>query len=213
MPEGSRETAAVRSIHNRVACPMCGEMIIRNARKCNQCASDLGWRRHFSPSAPLLILLSGIASGFSALTIGWHLMTTPSGSSFKMNFINFNFTDGTLHLLVTNDGRATGAIQNVWVIGVIQGRDTIVQTIPGPGTSDVKGETTFELVRKIAPIGLNHEPPKDLSPSADLWCNAMAQFLNSDNSLSILKTRVSQTSCASLARYNRLTFMAAVRHS
>jgi hypothetical protein len=97
----------------RVACPVCGELIASRAQKCVHCCSELTWRKYLTFSNTSLALVTALIAVVGATAPAIHTLLTPKNSAMRANFSGADPDGKTISVLVSNDGRRTGAVNRL----------------------------------------------------------------------------------------------------
>jgi len=115
LPETAPAAAAKSSSPTLVLekpCPLCGELIKPEVRRCHHCQSDLGWRRHLTFTGTGISIVAAVIAVLAAATPAWQYLVFPNTARLRVEFVAVSpdGSNGSVVVLGSNEGRATGAI-------------------------------------------------------------------------------------------------------
>ncbi|WP_426424177.1 hypothetical protein [Bradyrhizobium genosp. A] len=97
-------------------CPVCGEAIWVNARKCTHCDTDFTWRAYLSFGNTTLALITALIAVLAASVPAIRLFLTPENSQLSGVFAGISTSGETVSMLFSNGGRRTGAINRINIV-------------------------------------------------------------------------------------------------
>lgn len=112
MPDSKKASIPffTRKLKPQGMCPICRHSLPVGARYCIECKHDLTWRRHLGISNTALALLTALIAVAASSIDAIKKLFEPNDSAFHAQLIGTSSRDENVSLLVSNNGKRTGAV-------------------------------------------------------------------------------------------------------
>lgn len=97
-------------------CPVCGEQIWREARKCTHCGTDFTWRRYLSFGNTALALMTALVAVVASSAPALHLLLSSSNSNIDEVFAGIRPGGDLVNMLFSNYGRRSGVVDLFYLV-------------------------------------------------------------------------------------------------
>ena len=113
--ESLMTTKSVDELDAKILCPMCRAKIARGSKICINCKSDLTWKRFLPVGSTTLAMFTALVAVVATVAPQMKKVFEVPDSKLTAVMMGEGASDGTVSLLVSNDGNRVGAIDLAYV--------------------------------------------------------------------------------------------------